>query len=202
VILVVAVALAALSVPVAGGSLLRLHSLRLRWPFAIAVSLWIQIMVITVLPSGLPAAASRGLHLVSYVLAAAFLAVNRRIPWLWLVSAGGLCNLVAIGANGGVMPASRAALATAGLLPRASSGTPAFSNSAYRPGQHLRFLGDVFSVPRGWPMANVFSIGDVLIVVGAFLLLHSLCGSRVARAWRPRAGNAELAESHVAEANS
>jgi MFS family permease len=45
----------------------------------------------------------------------------------------------------------------------------------------LWFLGDVFALPAGFPMANVFSVGDVLIVVGAFILVHCVCGSRLAR---------------------
>jgi len=40
-------------------------------------------------------------ELVSYALAVGFLVINRRVPWLWLVGLGGLCNLVAIGANAG-----------------------------------------------------------------------------------------------------
>jgi hypothetical protein len=77
------------------------------------------------------------------------------------------------------MPASKAALAAAGRMPRSG-----FVNSAYQPGAHLRFLGDVFDVPRSLPLANVFSIGDVTIVIGAILLLHSVCGSRPLR-WAP-----------------
>jgi hypothetical protein len=46
----------------------------------------------------------------------------------------------------------------------------------------MAFLGDIFSTPRTWPLANVFSAGDVLLAVGAFLLLHSVCESRLARA--------------------
>ncbi len=47
---------------------------------------------------------------------------NRHIPWLWLLGLGGLSNLAAIGANGGVMPASAVALGAAGRgRPRESS---------------------------------------------------------------------------------
>ena len=42
-----------------------------------------------------------------------------------------------------------------------------FANSAYVANARLWFLGDVFAVPASWPFANVFSIGDVLIAVGA-----------------------------------
>ena len=44
----------------------------------------------------------------------------------------------------------------------------------------LAFLGDVFWVPASWPVSNVFSVGDVLIVLGALLALHCVSGSRIA----------------------
>jgi len=45
---------------------------------------------------------------------------------------------------------------------------------------HLH-LEDVFDIPRSLPLANVFSVGDAAIVIGAVLLLHSVCGSRPMR---------------------
>jgi hypothetical protein len=52
------------------------------------------------------------------------------------------------------------------------------------PDPRLAFLGDVFAIPRGWPLANVFSVGDVLIAVGAVVAVHGICGSRPP--WRRR----------------
>jgi hypothetical protein len=37
----------------------------------------------------------------------------------------------------------------------------------------LPWLGDVFAVPHGVPFANVFSVGDVLVVAGAAWLVRS-----------------------------
>jgi uncharacterized protein DUF5317 len=114
-----------------------------------------------------------GLHLASYALAAAFVWCNRRLPFVWLTALGGALNLVAIVANAGTMPASPDAITTAGL-----TGTgPA--NSAIVASPKLAFLGDVFAVPAGWPLHNVFSVGDVLLVAGAALLIHRLAGSRL-----------------------
>ena len=43
-----------------------------------------------------------------------------------------------------------------------------FSNSVLiGPETNLPFLGDIFVLPRPWPFANVFSIGDVFIGIGA-----------------------------------
>jgi hypothetical protein len=43
---------------------------------------------------------------------------------------------------------------------------------------HLGFLGDVLPMPSWMPLANVFSIGDVLIAVGVFVLVHGICHGR------------------------
>jgi hypothetical protein len=75
------------------------------------------------------------------------------------------------------MPARAGALRAAG---RAVTGTE-FANSATLSHPRLAWLGDVAAVPKGVPLANVFSVGDVLIVLGALVVLHQICGSRVAR---------------------
>jgi hypothetical protein len=74
------------------------------------------------------------------------------------------------------MPAAPDALATAGVQQRAD----AFANSRALDHPHLSFLGDVFAVPSSWPASNVFSVGDVVLVVSALLAVHCLCGSRLA----------------------
>jgi Family of unknown function (DUF5317) len=173
VILFVLIALATASVPLCGGSLAELRQVRVRRIWLILVALGLQVLVISVFPHSLPDLLSRLLHVVSYALAGFWLWTNRQVPWLWLLGLGGLCNLVAIGANGGIMPASATALRAAGRLSALHPGQ--FTNSAYQPGAHLVFLGDIFSVPQGWPLANVFSVGDVMIVAGAFLFLHTAC---------------------------
>jgi hypothetical protein len=80
------------------------------------------------------------------------------------------------------MPTSRGALQQAGIPFRPTHG---FRNSVYVPHAKLQFLGDVFAIPKGWPLANVFSIGDLLVVVGAFVLVHTVTGSKLAF-WRRR----------------
>jgi hypothetical protein len=47
-----------------------------------------------------------------------------------------------------------------------------FSNSVLiGPDTLVPFLGDIFVWPRPLPLANVFSIGDVIIAVGAVMFL-------------------------------
>lgn len=168
------VLLSALAVPLLGGRLAALAELRLRWTPALLSALAVQLAVLRLVPDW-PGAVLVAGHVASYGLAAAFVAANRHVPWLWLVGLGGLANLAAITANGGRMPASPAALDTAGVPPPDS-----FSNSAAVTDAELAFLGDVFATPAGWgPFSNVFSVGDVLLVGGAVLALHRICGSRL-----------------------
>jgi hypothetical protein len=62
----------------------------------------------------------------------------------------------------------------------------------------LQFLGDVFATPRSWPMANVYSVGDLLIVLGVFVLLHRVSGSRLL-AWWPSGRRSSVAADPDAE---
>lgn len=179
-ILVFAVAVAALSVPLFGGSLGKLATARIKGGWTIALALVLQVVIISVISKQMLGWRGQAVELGSYVLAVAFLVINRRVPWLWLVGLGGLCNLVAIGANAGVMPASPVALRAAGRVRHPGQ----FMNSTVLSHPHLAWLGDNFSVPRTLPLANVFSVGDVLLAIGTLLLLHSLCSSAPARALR------------------
>ena len=134
-----------------------------------------QIVIISLLPQG-NGWLHHAVHLATYALIAAFLWANRHIAYLWLAALGGALNLAAITANGGVMPADPDALAAAGVHQEAGD----FANSTAVAHPHLAFLGDVFAVPASWPVSNVFSVGDVVLVVAALLALHCLCGSRLA----------------------
>jgi len=161
-LLLVAIVVAVALVPLVRGDLRALAALRFRLPWLVAAALVLQILVITVFPG--PRTTLRlAAYLSSYALAVVFLFLNRRIPGLWLIGTGAVLNLLAIGANAGVMPATRDALATAGVVPPGE----VFANAAYVAHARLWFLGDVFAIPASWPLANVFSVGDVLIALGA-----------------------------------
>jgi hypothetical protein len=181
VVLVAVVVLSALAVPLSGGRLGALVELRLRHVWAIYAALGLAVLAIGLpgLPDGL-----RSLGLVAaYPVGAVFLAANRRVPGMLLTGLGAALNLLAIAANGGVMPASPAAVARAGL-----ADDPGFQNSAVLADPRLAFLGDVFAVPASWPLSNVFSVGDVLIAAGLAWGLHRVCGSRLVPRWTGNTG--------------
>jgi hypothetical protein len=56
------------------------------------------------------------------------------------------------------------------------SDAAGFENSAVRADAHLAFLGDSVAAPKGVPRANVFRVGDVLIVLGTAALVWGICG--------------------------
>lgn len=168
---------ALLSVVLCGGRLSALGEVRLRGTWIVFSALAVQIVIISVIPGG-GGWVHQAIHLSTYGMVGVFAWLNRRVPGLAVASAGGLSNFAAIAANGGVMPASPSALRTAGLEPDPG----AFENSAALEDPRLAWLGDVFALPAHWPVSNVFSIGDVLLVVGIFAGLHVICRTRPARA--------------------
>jgi hypothetical protein len=173
-LLIVAAIALVLSVPLGGGRLSRLADLRLRAPWTVLASAAIQVGITTVRDGSY--AAHVTLHVLSYLLVAYFLFANRRLTGLPVVALGTGLNLLAIGLNGGVMPASPTALRLAGITPAAG-----FDNSVARAHEHLRLLGDIIPVPVPLSLGNVLSVGDLIIFAGAFVALHCICGSRLRR---------------------
>jgi uncharacterized protein DUF5317 len=167
-------ALAVASVPLAGGRLGALADLRLRGVWAIAAALAVQVLIITVLPGGHPAL-HKAIHLSTYLLAATFAWLNRRVPGVAAAALGGALNFAAIAANGGVMPASSWAMRVAGFADPAHR----FVNSGHVAHARLQVLGDVFALPASWPVHNVFSVGDIVLFIGVTVLLHVTCASRL-----------------------
>lgn len=166
-------AVIAVLVVVAGGDLTRMAAVRLRLPVVAVAALLAQVVVVYGLLDR-PAVAT-AVMAVSYALSAWVVWLNRQVPGLYLVAVGGGANLAAIAANDGIMPATAGALASAGIEPAAG-----FTNTALAEGAPLWFLGDVFAVPAGWPLANVFSVGDVVLLVGLAIFLRSVCGAPAA----------------------
>ncbi len=161
-----------------GGRVTRLAGVRLRAVGLLVSCLAAQVVILELLTG--PEEILAAVHAVTYVGTGWFLWRNRRVPGLLLVAAGACSNGVTILANGGVLPASPGALAAAGL-----GDTDGFTNSGVLDQPRLWFLGDVFAIPAGWPLANVFSVGDVLILLGACYASTRICGTRWSAPWSP-----------------
>jgi len=147
-----------------GGRPSRLLQLSFRSGWAVALALGVQIVLFSRLGHSIPGGLARALHLATYGLLAVFVWRNRRIRALLPLGAGMALNGLVITANGGKMPLSAAAARSAGIDPGPHANV---SLEAHR----LGFLGDVFALPRGLPLATVVSPGDVLIVVATIALV-------------------------------
>ena len=166
-----------LSVPLARGRLSALGDLNLRCGWLALAGIGVQILIISVLPN-VSEPVSEGVHMLSYLLLGAFAWSNRGIPGVPVILLGGMLNFIAIAANGGVMPADPE-------IAIKMAGEGGFQNSGGMEDPRLLFLGDIFATPEWFPLYNVYSVGDAVIVLGVLVLLHSVCGTRlVPRRWR------------------
>jgi hypothetical protein len=147
-----------------GGSLARLGELQLRRVWLVFAAMALQVAAF---PSGLPwttpDAAARALWLVSYALLIAAALSNRRIAGIRVMALGLALNLVAILANGGHMPVLPAALRATGR------DYGVHNNSISLAAPNLGWLVDRWGAPSWVPLANVFSVGDVVIAAGLLL---------------------------------
>lgn len=168
-IIAVACFVAILSVPLTGRSLRPLARLSLKAVWLVWLSIGLQLIITLV--RGFPDWLGRPVHLATFALSGMFLWVNRKIPGALLVALGAGLNLAAIAANNGTMPASESAWHTAGF----PTITGEFENSNVTHNARLPWLGDVFAVPKGWPFANVFSVGDVVVVIAVAYFAHTWC---------------------------
>jgi hypothetical protein len=144
-----------------GGSAARLGALRLSWAPLIVLGMAVQLALFSSPLGNAVGDAAPVVYVLSTVIVLVAVAANLAVPGLVLVLAGGASNLLAIVANGGYMPVSPGALEAMARLPKEG-----YSNSAPRVDVILGPLTDIFTMPTWVPMANVFSVGDVLIGAG------------------------------------
>jgi hypothetical protein len=168
-----------ITVPLARGRLTALADITLRRPWLALAGIGVQVLIIEVIPHG-DSWVHEAVHVASYLLLGAFAWSNRRIPGVPVIMVGGLLNFIAIVANGGIMPADPEL-----ALRMARESGEGFVNAGAMKDPNLLFLGDVFATPSSWPLYNVYSVGDLVIVTGVLVLLHGVCRSRlVPRRWR------------------
>jgi hypothetical protein len=141
----------------AGGRLGNLATLRFRWPWFVLVVLLIR-----------EASVLRPLNQIEgiqYVYAAALAALVawsalhvKRLPGVWVVTAGAAMNLVVILANGARMPV--AASLAGSLVQRGHAGQYVLMSSS----TNLNWLADWIGF--AWPFPGAYSPGDLVIAVG------------------------------------
>lgn len=113
---------------------------------------------------------------VSYGLLLLAVVINRRVPGIPTLGAGVVANGLVILANSGRMPVSAEAAEavghTAAFARLVQDGS--YLHQALAGQSRLTFLADVFATPSWLPVRTVFSVGDVLILVGIFILIQHL----------------------------
>jgi hypothetical protein len=153
-----------------GGRVQHLENVRFAWwPIALA-GLAVQLMLFAGPVAERVGAEGPVIYVASTLAVLAALLRNLWLPGLAIIAVGAILNLIPVMANGGAMPsAPEAWLALNGT---AELPVSHFSNSVLvGPHTHFPFLGDVFVWPHPLPLANVFSIGDAVIAIGAVVFL-------------------------------
>jgi len=171
-----------------GGRIAALGNTTVRfWPVAL-IGLFGQVLLFSSPLAAVVGAWGPSLYVVSTTLVLMALVVNLRQPGFWLILVGALLNFTVIVANGGQMPASPDAWAALNGI--AAVPTTTFSNSILAgPATAFPYLGDNFVLPRPLPLANIFSIGDVLIGAGgALFIFQTMHGRILPRLLRASAG--------------
>ncbi len=153
-----------------GGQLSNLARLKFRWPLLLVAAVALRYVVIFS-----PLSRVEGAQY-AYALSLAFIVLwtvwhLRRLPGVWLVTLGGVSNLIVVLVNGGRMPvdATLAARQLGGaLVQRGHIGQYVLMG----PDTRLNPLGDWLSLG---PLPEAYSPGDLLIAMGiALVILISL----------------------------
>jgi hypothetical protein len=170
-----------------GGRLENLAAVRFRLGWVAVLALAIQLVLFSAAADGLPQPFVRGAYLVSTVLVLGVVIANIRLTGVLLIVVGAACNLAAIAANGGAMPAGAGALAALGFGVGGHTSSISVEQPALEP------LTDIFALPAWMPLANIFSVGDVIIGLGVAVAIAAAMRHRRDAKGRIADGRAEVA---------
>jgi Family of unknown function (DUF5317) len=175
----------------AGGRISALADIHVRWWGLAVGGLVFQVLLFGPLAARV-GDAGPALYVASSSVVFIAMLRNLDLPGFPLLAVGAALNMLVVVANGGSMPSLPHAWELLNGLPVVP--TTDFSNSTLiGPGTTLPFLADVFVLPRPVPLANVFSIGDVLIGIGAAWCVIRSMVVPTASSWRPASSDQSLA---------
>ncbi len=163
-----------------GGSIKRLAQLPLRWGWMAMILFAAQAYLIF-----WPEARAQGpfspramILISSYLILILVAWSNRSLPGVNLILLGLALNCSVIVANGGFMPVAPQTLIRVGhthLVTTLESGTRVARTKdilLWPEETRLWFLSDIFVIPERYPLAGSFSLGDIFIALGVFILLQ------------------------------
>jgi len=178
-ILLAALLVAFLVALLVGGKVSRLAALPVRLPSLALLGFGLQVYLLYWPDATAPALFSPHtiILIASYLLLLIFVWINRRLPGMFIIGLGLLMNLTVMVANGGYMPITPEAVTRVGHEYELQTTEPGArlrnTKDVLLPREqtNLWFLSDIFVAPRPFPIPSVFSPGDVVVALGAAVLL-------------------------------
>lgn len=157
-----------------GGKWQNLITFKFNKPWLVFMAIALQLMIFNPLWDKYLGAGkiNNYIYVLSILILLLFLLVNINISGLRFLGLGIISNGIAIAANGGNMPSSLEALRR--ILPQETisqlqNGSAAYNVVLITDETKFKFLCDIFYLPG----INVYSVGDILIALGAFVtILH------------------------------
>lgn len=176
-VLLLAIAISLLIGFLSGGTLKNISGLRIRYLPLLIAALLVQVAIFSSILGTRDFIYDYGPYIYIGTLAMSLfvMLMNMQIPGMPVIALGAFLNAVVITANGGYMPSPRSALIEADRLQhvqvdeqKKADNEWVLSNSTVADDDtRLRFLGDVIPIPDSVPFANVISIGDIILAIGA-----------------------------------
>ncbi|AFK87645.1 MULTISPECIES: DUF5317 domain-containing protein [Thermoanaerobacterium] len=115
------------------------------------------------------------IHFLDYLMLFIGLWYNRHNKYMRIIAIGIILNFIVIFANGGRMPVSIDSLKAAGigyLVPELTKNIIP-THQAMTSSTKLKFLCDVLYLPKPYPLPKTFSVGDLFIATGIFLMVSN-----------------------------
>lgn len=170
------IALIVIVIIIFGGRLENLLSCKFKHAWMVFIALGFKIISITSLYQtvGISGDIIPYFRVLSLLLVVLFIIVNISFKGMPLVALGLICNTMVIMFNNGNMPVNADfahLIATGKELEALKSGLPVNSFILTSSYTKLAFLGDIFLMPQWIPLTRLFSIGDVLITIGAVIFV-------------------------------
>jgi hypothetical protein len=188
-----------------GGRLSNLPNLPVRVAWLPLLGFGLQAILVMFPPEGWEAVLTHAPLIIgfSYLVLVTFLFINRELPGVKLLLIGAGLNFAVILANGGRMPVTMQSLERSGHVERIVAQDEMLvvrgSKDVVLQPEEIRlwFLSDIFGIPERYPFSASFSVGDVLIVVGAFILVSFGVGRGTQDAFKGRGKTNEWGKGEV-----
>lgn len=155
---------------VMGGNLFHLGNLKIRGIYLVLLALALQGIIHWTASKQIslgPQWVNFVLHIISYFLLLGFAFLNLRSPGIGITAIGIFLNGLVIGLNQGKMPVDPTFLPEASRLSLLGQGTHGLLNE----GTRLSFLADRFFIAMPGLGKQLFSLGDIFIDIGVFILI-------------------------------